>query len=174
MNELPKSVDEMADILDIAEIYTSQAFSIILWTLVVIAVCAVIALVIFVLYRLSKRRLAEKALSPRERALEGMRLLQRSDHSKNAQWHSFYLLLDEILRRYISEEFACDVLDRTVEELKHDLEKVCAQAKGLDRTWFKEFLERVQTIKFAKGLSTADVCQNDYKIVKEFVLFIHE
>jgi len=166
---LPNSVEEMTDIIDIVGISPSPWFNVIKWSLVILLVFLLLWLVIMVLRRISKRKKEAVSLSPKQRAVKSLDLLNKADLISKRSWQKYYFTLDIIFRRYVYEEFDYDVLDRTVEELKVKLPEVYSKVPNIDLDWYKQFLERIQLIKFAQESSSADDCQQDYEQVSKFI-----
>jgi len=176
---LPQSVEEMTDIIDIEGILHSSTVSMLKTALIIFIVVIVVLALSYILIKLWKKwqqRRLEELLSPDERALRNLADLRKVKHIENSKWPLFYFSLDEILRRYIFARFDCDVLDKTYEEIKVMLSKKGTHNSFLDYARIKDiknlsqFWERAQLIKFAKIPSTVDDCQKDFEMVKGFVV----
>ena len=123
---LPQSVEEMTDIIDIEGILHSSTVSMLKTALIIFIVVIVVLALSYILIKLWKKwqqRRLEELLSPDERALRNLADLRKVKHIENSKWPLFYFSLDEILRRYIFARFDCDVLDRRTKKSKLCLAK---------------------------------------------------
>jgi len=167
---LPKSIDEMTDIIDIEGILTSSLPDI----LRTILYAVLILIVVFILYKIFKKlyvsyKNKKAILSPRDRALKGLEALIKNDLFAKGNSTSYYFLLDEIFRRFLFEEYHCDVLDRTFEELKTNLYVFLPIIKQQEWDKLVEYLGRAQMVKFAKIPANERLAKLDFDYVKSII-----
>lgn len=172
MNEqLPKSVNEMKDILDIEGIFFSSfpgTLKIIFITLIILFVTG---LIIYILKKIAQRlaKNRDALLSPEEQALKYLGALKKENFIAQGEWRSFYFLLDEIFRRYLFEKFDYDVLDRTFEELKSKLDMFKNHLKHQEIEFLNDFWGRAQMSKFAAETAQVDLAEKDFGFVRGVV-----
>lgn len=167
---LPQSVEEMQDIIDIAGLVRSSLPDLIHTILIVFLVLIVlVGLIFLVLKIIKKRKEAGIFLSPGQKALQALEKLKKSGCISRKDWSHFYFSLDEILRHYLHEAFHLDVLDKTFEELKASAQQMVQIHDGRFEKIILEFWQRAQFIKFAKQDSNEKLAIQDLAAISQFV-----
>jgi len=172
MNQnLPKSVDEMKDILDIEGIFFSSLPDTLRLIIIIVLILIALSLFFIIAKKISKllAKRGEELLSPEERALRYLAGLKKKKMIEQKQWRPFYFLLDEIFRRYLFEKFSFDVLDKTFEELKIQMDMFSKHLLRNEIVILNQFWARAQMAKFAGQSATPDDAENDYGFVKDLV-----
>lgn len=171
MNQnLPQSVEEMQDIIDIAGIVRSSVPHLIYTILIVFLILAALTGLFFLIRKIIRnKKSAEIFLLPDQKALKALDQLRKSDYISNKLWNQFYFSLDEILRRYLHEAFHLDVLDKTFEELKDFTKQIAQIHDGKFEKMILEFWHRAQFIKFAKQDSNENLAFQDLAAISQFV-----
>ncbi|MBF0106184.1 MAG: hypothetical protein HQM16_12755 [Deltaproteobacteria bacterium] len=82
----------------------------------------------------------------------------------------FYFALDEIFRRYLFEQFALNVMDKTYEQLKGDQGLFSGLFAAEHAVYLTAYLDRAQMAKFAKVAVDIKAAGEDFKFVEAFVL----
>lgn len=176
MNEtLPKSAEEMSDILDIESLPPS------LWALAfdalkIAGLVALILVALYLLYRLfhylRKRRHPE--LAPYDRVLADLKRIEGRLNEASTAWPDYYFELTHALKRYLQNEPALDALDKTTEEIRR--EQASYRRVLGDREWQRllEFLSKSDGIKFAQGAVTAEEAGRDLAWIRALVTDVHE
>lgn len=167
---LPQSVDEMKDIIEISGIHASPYadwLRFLLFSLVAFVILLLLFFIFRYLYRKIKNRLIR--ISPEEKAETDLRDLIKKDFVRQGRLPFYYFRLDEIFRTYMKQKFNVDVLEKTFEELKQDLNPLKSYFSDSQMPDLLSFWERAQLAKFAKVGSSEQQSKVDYKFVREFV-----
>ena len=182
-NALPKSVEEMTDIIDIEGLWHSSFVTQLKSALIILGVLLAVALLLYgikKIYLHYKNKRAGLMLTPDARALKDLKQLTKAGFLEARSWDLYYFSLDEILRRYINDRFNFNILDKTYEEIKNSLHNpqtgksfVSGLSNHVSRQ-MQEFWAKAQFIKFAKQVTTGESCAADYKFVEQFVLTTKE
>lgn len=112
----------MNDILDIEGIFRFP------WHKLFINVCIFFSILILFLltwylvkWFKNRRKSPELLLSPNERFFLDIQRLKKKKLLENGELKKYVFFLSEIFRRYLSERFHYPALDKTTEELVHDI-----------------------------------------------------
>lgn len=111
---------------------------------------------------LVKRLGGAREMTASERALQAIAALKRSGLIEKAAWQGFYFGLYPAFKHYASEGFGLDITQKTNVELKADLNIFAAVfPDASDKQRLATFLERSETIKFARDDATREQCEQD-------------
>lgn len=131
----------------------------VLWTLGAVLVLVLAARLI---RWLIKRFGGGRAMTASGRALQAIAALKRSGLIEKAAWQDFYFGLYPAFKHYASEGFGLDITQKTNVELKADL-NIFAPVfpNATDKHRLATFLDRSETIKFARDVATREQCEQD-------------
>ena len=116
---------------------------------------------------LRSRRTEEEILSAEQKAMQQLRLLEKSKSSED-KLDIFYQELSMILRRYIEGRFGLSAPEQTTEEFLVTLNKVqFFNPKQAD--FLLLFLRECDAIKFAGALASIKKAQEDLTLVRLFI-----
>lgn len=166
---LPKTIDEMKDILDLKEIVTLKWPHTLVQIALILVALLVLALLVYGLIKLYKRFFFKKPLSPDQLALQALMALQKRRFVEQGNAHDFYFIIDDILRRYIEQQFAVPVLDKTHEQLLLDWKMLSTLFLSQEQTRLDVFFKRAQMVKFAHGVASVEEASGDFEFVMRFV-----
>lgn len=166
---LPKSIDEMKDILDLHEIITLKWPHTIVQIALILLATLVLALLIYGLIKIYKRFFSKKPLSPDQIALQALMSLQKNRLVEQGNAHDFYFILDDILRRYLEQQFCFFVLDKTYEQLLLDWKALSSLFVEQEKDRLDLFLKRAQIVKFAHAAVRVEDASGDFEFVMRFV-----
>lgn len=128
-----------------------------LWVLILIAAAAagLIAAVILLLRKRKKSDVGESLLPadpPHIEAYKALDTLSRENLLAKGDYKRYYVLLSEIIRKYMSRRFEIDTLEQTTKEIFRQIEKL--ELTREVRNQFKEFMNQCDLVKFAKYIPT--------------------
>ncbi len=120
-----------------------------LWVVILAGVAALGVLVLLglLIRRWMKNRPAPEAPAPRAIALAALEDARRKVGEVDP--YAFSILVSDVLRGYVSEQFNLPATRRTSPEFLADVARSTAFS-GQERTLLKEFLEAADLIKFAR------------------------
>ncbi|EKD51141.1 MAG: hypothetical protein ACD_62C00335G0003 [uncultured bacterium] len=175
--ELPKSIAEMQDIIDIESIVRSAYpgwIKLIIMILLAMFFCAALIWAIRKLWKRFGGPDSAVVMTIEQLALKDLAKLKKKQWPEQNKWPLYYFELDEILRRYIQLRFGFDLLDKTYEQIRSLLKSGAAapeflQLPSVTISELKVFWEGAQLIKFAKMPGTVADCEKDFMMVKIFV-----
>ena len=167
---------KMYDIKPLINVEKSNGdlWKILLWILVVLLVAG-LALYWFVF---KKKPLSEEEkvalLPPFDRAILGLKQLEKSKYLIQDDYKSYYSELTDIVRSYLEEDVHVTALESTTDQLIDKLEmmKDAGQLK-LDHETIQQFKKVLQTsdlVKFAKSKPENSVAEQDRKSVEQIVI----
>ena len=102
-----------------------------------------------------------------EVALSELEQLKESDLLEKKLIKKFYIILSEIIRKYIQRRFQIVALDRTTPEIKQELKGVKIDRKIIDL--INSFLQDCDLVKFAKFIPKAERIDDNLKQAIEIV-----
>ena len=120
-----------------------------LYTVVSLAVLAVIALAVF-LIRKHRRALNMRALTPWELAVNAIHLLIGRVRGGNVPLETSVAELTDIVREYMERRFHLRAGRQTTAEFLGDLERGGGSISESQRDFLKEFLSAADMVKFAR------------------------
>ena len=126
------------------------------WVIFVVTFCALafIGLIVWLVIRARRRPVAPK--SPRQRALDELEMMEFE--VEQTPPYRFSIRVSDVLRRYVTEQFALPVTKQTSVEFLTALAKA-SPFSAEERTLLEDFLGRCDLIKFARyDATTADSC----------------
>ncbi len=103
---------------------------------------------------------------PEEIALEQLEALKNSDLLMQSAFKEYYVVLIDILRRYLSGTYNISATDRTTPELIKELKPILNRK---DISTIRDLLERGDMIKFAKAFPDTKEIDQDWINIKQFV-----
>jgi len=168
---LPNSVNEMKDIIDIEGLFFSSLPTIVKIAVIIVVISLLAAFLLYILKKIARHFAKDKFshLSPEERAMAYLEALKKKKLIGQKEWRSFYFLLDEIFRRYLTEKFDFDVLDKTFEELKTNMKTYSKLLMKTEFDHLSQFWQRAQMTKFAAQTSSAELAEADFGFVRGIV-----
>jgi hypothetical protein len=152
----PKDLADMADIKTIRKEPTW--WSDYLWALWIVGGVLVLALVLWWVFFRKKAPAAQSRtvqLSPRERALRQLQLLEKQQLWQKGEVKNYYDQLTHILRSYFEEQLRVPALESTSDELLNALGRTEYLSTGQLHT-LATLLQRADLAKFAKGQPPAE------------------
>tara|TARA_R110000868_G_scaffold343120_5_gene604189 strand:+ start:865 stop:2397 length:1533 start_codon:yes stop_codon:yes gene_type:complete len=167
---------KMYDIKPLINVEKSNGhlWKILLWVLVVLLIAA--GLLYWFVFR--KKPLSEEEkvalLPPFDRAILGLKQLEKSKYLIQDDYKSYYSELTDIVRSYLEEDVHVTALESTTDQLIDKLEmmKDAGQLK-LDNETIQQFKKVLQTsdlVKFAKSKPENSVAEQDRKSVEQIVI----
>lgn len=144
---LPSSIAEMTDILDIEPAYLPPADF--FWWIVlgVVAFLFLLWLVIkLAVYLKSRRQLGEEVLSPSTKALKELERLKQQRFLEQGEVRKHYFFASEILRRFLEEEHGYNALEKTTPEITKDWESTDFE---FDKQAILSLLNEADRVKFS-------------------------
>ena len=167
---------KMYDIKPLINVEKSNGhlWKILLWVLVVLLIAA--GLLYWFVFR--KKPLSEEEkvalLPPFDRAILGLKQLEKSKYLIQDDYKSYYSELTDIVRSYLEEDVHVTALESTTDQLIDKLEmmKDAGQLK-LDHETIQQFKKVLQTsdlVKFAKSKPENSVAEQDRKSVEQIVI----
>lgn len=109
----------------------------------------------------------EKEKLPHELAIEMLKKLEDMRLVEKGEIKQHYIILSEIMRRYIEGRYMMPAIERTTGEIYQEM-----RAKGIERKHciaIKEFLERCDLVKFAKFIPEKKEAMQDMERSYEVV-----
>jgi hypothetical protein len=95
-----------------------------------------------------------------EVALLGLEGLQGSDLLKRKEIKKYYIILSDIIRKYLERRYQVTALDRTTQEVKAELKKAKVEAEVIDLA--SGFLYSCDLVKFAKYVPSEEEIEKDW------------
>ena len=102
-----------------------------------------------------------------ELAYERIEKLKAMGLIEKGELKQYYIILSEIIRRYLEARYSIQVLDMTTYELYQQLRKIGADKKHTGI--IKDFLEECDMVKFAKYLPEVKIIEEDTETAKKIV-----
>jgi uncharacterized protein DUF4381 len=126
------------------------------WVIFVVTFCALalVGLIVWLVMRARRRPVAQT--SPRQRALDELEMMEFE--VEQTPPYRFSIRVSDVLRRYVTEQFALPVTKQTSVEFLTALAKA-SPFSAEEKTLLEDFLGRCDLIKFARyDATTADSC----------------
>lgn len=167
---LPQSVDQMQDIIDIADVYQDATMPLIRLVLAVL-VFVLVAIILFYLGRFMYRRFFKKEhlFTPEERGRLALATIRKQGYLGRGAFRELYFSLDETLRIYLHQRHGHDVVEKTFEELSSFDKNLLASFSTQTVTSLLGFWRRSQQVKFAKESVSLEEAQADFKFVEKII-----
>ncbi|MEK6645175.1 MAG: BatD family protein [Candidatus Firestonebacteria bacterium] len=140
------------------------------------ATIAILLLIIsFVGWNLYQKSLMNKAFWQKteptkpahELAYERFDKLRKMQLIESGKTKEHYIMLSEIIRRYIEDRYNISVLDRTTAELFMEMKKADIDKKHC--SFIKEFMDECDLVKFAKYTPEIRKTEEDFSIAQKIV-----
>lgn len=112
---------------------------------------------------------APPPLPPEVVAEQALSELERGDLLKNERYADFYLQLTEILKGYLEGRFEFEALDRTTDEIRHELVSHPQRLAPLSGDEVVALLQRCDLVKFARMQSSEQQAEEAVAEVRELV-----
>lgn len=100
-------------------------------------------------------------------ALSRLSKLERGGLVEQGELPRFYLILTDVLRRYILDRFSVDAVDMTTKELGSAMRS--ADLASGDEAWTLDLLSYADLSKFARHMPTSERARDDLTAVRAFV-----
>jgi flagellar basal body-associated protein FliL len=128
-----------------------------LWILLIIATAIIVtALVVFFILRKRKKTEAEELLlsldPPHIEAYKTLDNLSRENILAKGEYKKYYVILSDVIRKYLHRRFEIEALEQTTREISRQLEKLDLSREI--RNQLKEFMGQCDLVKFAKYIPT--------------------
>jgi Domain of unknown function (DUF4381) len=126
------------------------------WVIFLVAFCslALVGLIVWLIIRARRRPVAPK--SPRQRALDELEMMEFE--VEQTPPYRFSIRVSDVLRSYVTEQFALPVTKQTSVEFLTALAKA-SPFSAEEKMLLEDFLNRCDLIKFARyDATTADSC----------------
>ena len=170
------TAQKMYDIKPIINVEKSRSipWGLIFWILGILLVLG--ALLYWFVFR--KKPLSEEEkvalLPPFDRAILGLKQLEKSKYLIQDDYKSYYSELTDIVRSYLEEEVQVSALESTTDQLIDKLEMMKDAGKlKLEHETIQQFKKVLQTsdlVKFAKSKPETSVAEADRKSVEQIVI----
>ncbi|OGS45097.1 MAG: hypothetical protein A2539_05870 [Elusimicrobia bacterium RIFOXYD2_FULL_34_15] len=102
-----------------------------------------------------------------EIALEQLEKLKNMNLIEEGKIKEYYIILSEIIRRYMEGRYKIEVLDRTTGELYWEMKNAKIDKKVVSQV--KEFLEDCDLVKFAKYVPSSEIIEKDFDTAKNII-----
>lgn len=167
-DELPK-LEEMTDILDIDALLQAD------WTLVLVLITIlaviILSLIGWLLYRFCKKRRVlnrDELLTPEQKVYLELRRLDKQGLVERREYRKYYFFLSDIFRHYIADLFDYPAIDKTTQEICHDLPHLLPTSANLQKL-VTDFVMRAEAIKFANRAPDPEEPLSDREALLLFV-----
>jgi hypothetical protein len=104
---------------------------------------------------------------PDEVAYERLEKLQAMNLLKEGKIKEYYVIISEIIRKYLEARYKITVLDKTTYELYCEMRRVSVDKKHI--SLIKEFLEECDLVKFAKYSPDEATISKDYETARRII-----
>ncbi len=143
----------------------------VLWSYIFLI--GIVALVIFVLFYISRRKpkgkkQEVKVQAPWEKALQALNMLKAEELLLKEQHGLFYIKLSDIVRHYIEERFDIKAPEMTTEEFLYFVQSR-NQLSRAHASALKNFLTACDLVKFAKYAPTGAEAETSFELAVKFV-----
>jgi len=134
--------------------------------LLILPILALLATGGFLYYRQKSKAIAfpkipEELKKPAwEVALLELENLKNSDLLERGEIKKYYIILSDIIRKYLERRYQITALDRTTQEVKGELKRVKAEAEVTDLVY--GFLSACDLVKFAKYIPLKEEIEKDW------------
>ncbi len=142
------------------------------WTLWIVLVLAVIALVVALVWWIRRRRrrvapveVPELRLPPDFVALKELERVAALGLVERGEYKTFYTLVVDAVRRYVEARFGVEAMDRTTQELLDDLNRRYTRIDGLGA-----LMTEADLVKFAKYTPTPVTATAAIESAREIVV----
>ncbi len=170
--EVLSSLDEKALEGDIRDIKGPVSYWDKTYLYIILGIVTVIALILFIIMFLQKRRKTKEVEKPsipaHEIAYEALKKLMLKDYLSTGKVQEFYFELSNIARHYIENRFQLKAPEMTTEEFLITL-KESAVLNSEQKSLVKDFLSHCDMVKFAKYLPQKNEIDSSYESAKNLV-----
>jgi hypothetical protein len=94
-------------------------------------------------------------------ALAELNRLKDSDYIRKNHIKKYYIILSEIIRRYLEKRFGIFAMDRTTLEIKSEMKRTKIESQIIQKTI--SLLSNCDLVKFAKYVPTAEQIEKDWQ-----------
>ena len=170
--EVLSSLDEKALEGDIRDIKGPVSYWDKTYIYIILGIVAAIALILFIIIFLQKRRKIKEVVIPKvpahEIAYEALKKLMVKDYLSTGKVQEFYFELSNIARHYIEDRFQLKAPEMTTEEFLITLKK-SEVLNSEQKSLVKDFLSQCDMVKFAKYLPQKNEIDSSYESAKNLV-----
>ena len=170
--EVLSSLDEKAMKGDIKDIKGPVSYWDKTYIYIILGIVAAIALILFIIIILQKRRKIKEVAIPsipaHEIAYEALKKLMGKEYLSTGKVQEFYFELSNIARHYIEDRFKLKAPEMTTEEFLTTLKK-SEVLNSEQKSLVKDFLSHCDMVKFAKYLPQKKEIDSSYESAKNLV-----
>ncbi len=105
---------------------------------------------------------------PHEIAYERLEELKRANFPAQGKIKQYYIVLSDIVRRYLEDQFLIKAPEMTTEEFLYSLNQVSSSAASC-RIFLKDFLDSCDLVKFAKYGPGPDEIEKSFCLAKKLI-----
>jgi len=142
---------------------------------VILTLIPLITLGVYLLVKHLKERNISKVMKESEPdrpaheiAYERLKKLEELNLLKEGKVKEYYVILSEIIRRYLEDRFKIPVIERTTIEVYREM-KESKKIKIKELSLIKDFLEESDLVKFAKYIPGEDIIKNDFALALNII-----
>ena len=129
--------------------------------------CVVVLVLLICLVRMYVRYKRRKKLSAWEQALADLRALKIEQKVRAEKGKEFYVVVSEVVKRYLAARFEYDVLGKTDAEVVSYLQEVHADQEIIDD--IKAIVHGAEIIKFANVQAAQEQINTDYDRITSII-----
>jgi len=170
--EVLSSLDDKALERDIKDIKGPVRYWDKTYIYIILGIVAAIALILFVIVYLQKRRKTKGVVIPtipaHEIAYKALKLLMGKEYLSTGKVQEFYFELSNIVRHYIENRFQLKAPEMTTEEFLLTL-KESEVLNSEQKSLVKDFLSHCDMVKFAKYLPEKNEIDSSYTSARNLV-----
>lgn len=142
------------------------------WLMVVagVIVAAVVAWIVWVIARATRKRVAAIVRPPKrpdEWALDELQAIERENLIEQKKIKELYTRVTDVLRTYVGSVFSINALDLTTYELLQETEQTSLSTEL--RGKLRDVLDEADLVKFAKYIPEQGICRRELDRARSFV-----
>ena len=170
--EVLSSLDDRALEGDIKDIKGPVSYWDKTYIYIILAILISIALILFIIIFLQKRRKTKEIILPaipaHEIAFEALKSLMEKDYISTGMVQEYYFELSNIVRHYIENRFQLKAPEMTTEEFLLTL-KESVVLNSEQKSLVRDFLSHCDMVKFAKYLPEKKEIDSSYESARNLV-----
>jgi len=161
--------DDIRDVKPPVDLPRPLVFYILLYGLPLAAICGGAFYFLFVKNRGKSGffSAADENRTPDELAYERLQKLESMGLVEKGEIKEYYIILSEIIRRYLEARYRISVLDMTTHELYQQMKNISLEKKQLFLV--KDFLDECDMVKFAKYRPEIKYIKTNFEAAKNIV-----
>jgi len=159
--------DTYADIKDIKPPLSVKSYL----PLYILCTAAGAGIAFYIFWQKKKKKISAEVQEPHrpchELAMERLKALEQMELVLKGEIKQHYVLLSEIIRRYIEARYSIPAIERTTSELYQEM-----RVKGIERrhcSMIKELLDQCDLVKFAKFIPAKNEIDSDLARAYEII-----